>query len=71
MAEARSDVGKLLHGVSNVISEVDADEEPNAVKRLDRVGRLHIIRLLKDSDQFAWTGKLSGMGVSYIRCHLD
>ena len=60
-AEARFDVGKLLCGFSNEGSEEDGDGEPDAVKRLDRVRRLHVIRLLKESDQFMWTGKLPGM----------
>lgn len=64
-AEARFDVGKLLHGFANVAPEA-GNEELDTVKRLDRVRRLHVVRLLKESDQFTWTGKLPGI-VFFIR----
>lgn len=63
VAEARFDVGKLLQRFSKTPSSDDGEEEVpdlDAVERLDRVRRLHVLRLLKESDQFTWTGKLSG-----------
>ena len=60
VAEARFDVGKLLQGFTEVASDEDGEETTEAGKRLDRVRRLHVLRLLKESDYFAWTGKLPG-----------
>ncbi|KIL65208.1 hypothetical protein M378DRAFT_162474 [Amanita muscaria Koide BX008] len=70
-AEARFDVAKLLHGFSTEPSNADEEEEeeeeiPDAVKRLDRVRRLHVVRLLKESDQFSWSGKPIGSSHSYL-----
>jgi len=65
VAEARFDVGKLLQRFSKAPPPDEGEEEAevpdlDAVERLDRVRRLHVLRLLKESDQFTWTGKLSG-----------
>ncbi|KAK2459367.1 hypothetical protein APHAL10511_008611 [Amanita phalloides] len=60
VAEARFDVGKLLQGFSSVASDEDEEQSLEAVKRLERIRRLHVIRLLRESDQFSWTGKLPG-----------
>jgi nucleolar pre-ribosomal-associated protein 1 len=63
VAEARFDVGKLLLAFSQEShaesqSDLDEnDESPNTASRLYRVQKLHILSLLKDSDQFVWTGK--------------
>jgi nucleolar pre-ribosomal-associated protein 1 len=71
-AEARFDIGKLLQRFLKVPSGDDDEEEeeeievPDTVERLDRVRRLHVLRLLKESDQFTWTGKLSGTKYLYI-----
>jgi nucleolar pre-ribosomal-associated protein 1 len=40
--------------------EAEEVSDSDAVERLDRVRRLHVLKLLKESDQFTWTGKLSG-----------
>ena len=73
-AEARFDIGKLLQRFLKVPSDDDDEEEEeeknevlDTVERLDRVRRLHVLRLLKESDQFAWTGKLSGTKYVYIQ----
>ncbi|KAF8622432.1 hypothetical protein AX15_007016 [Amanita polypyramis BW_CC] len=66
VAEARFDVGKLLQGFTKITSDEEDEEVLDAGKRLDRVRRLHVLRLLKESDQFAWTGKLPGSSHSYL-----
>jgi nucleolar pre-ribosomal-associated protein 1 len=70
VAEARFDVGKLLLNFSvrsgdekedgmKVEGEEgnDGDEEPRAAVRLHRVQQLHVLKILKESDQFVWAGK--------------
>src|SRR5882762_2379397 len=61
VAEARFDVGKLLlnfggtasDGMANILT----DTVSNPVAGLRTIRELHVLRLLKDSDQFAWSGK--------------
>jgi nucleolar pre-ribosomal-associated protein 1 len=64
VAEARFDVGKLLQTFSQDSGvEPGAGHEkdlPDAASRLYRVQKLHVLRLLKNSDQFNWTGKIGG-----------
>ena len=54
VAEARFDVGKTLQ---NSFGEVGLDNIVSPTSGLDTLRRLHILRLLKESDQFVWTGK--------------
>lgn len=54
VAEARFDVGKTLQ---NSFGEVGVDSVLSPSSGLDTLRRLHILRLLKESDQFVWTGK--------------
>jgi nucleolar pre-ribosomal-associated protein 1 len=54
VAEARFDVGKTLQ---NSFGEVGVDSVVSPSSGLDTLRRLHILRLLKESDQFVWTGK--------------
>ncbi|KAH9007194.1 ribosome 60S biogenesis N-terminal-domain-containing protein [Lactarius hatsudake] len=54
VAEARFDVGKTLQ---NSFGEVGADSVVGPISGLDTLRRLHVLRLLKESDQFVWTGK--------------
>ena len=35
----------------------DENEEPGAATRLHRVQQLHVLKILKESDQFVWAGK--------------
>jgi nucleolar pre-ribosomal-associated protein 1 len=60
VSEARFDVGKLLLSFTGN----DADEterstaaRSDAVARFRTVRELHVLRLLKESDQFLWSGK--------------
>ncbi|KAF7984362.1 hypothetical protein HWV62_15393 [Athelia sp. TMB] len=67
-AEARFDVGKLLQGSfkpSAPISE-DSASDYDASIRLGLVRELHVLRLLKESDQFAWSTKASSSQYSYL-----
>ncbi|PSR72606.1 hypothetical protein PHLCEN_2v11530 [Hermanssonia centrifuga] len=57
VAEARFDVGKLLQGIQDGISPAGTMQALNASSGLVTLRQLHILRLLKESDQFSWTGK--------------
>src|SRR6266702_3921453 len=57
VAEARFDVGKTLQ---NSFGEAGMDSIVGPTSGLDTLRRLHVLRLLKDSDQFVWTGKSGG-----------
>ncbi|KAF8905722.1 ribosome 60S biogenesis N-terminal-domain-containing protein [Gymnopilus junonius] len=75
VAEVRFDVGKLLQtfvqGPSSSAAREDEDEEmqgadeeeeePDAASRLYRVQQLHILGLLKQSDQFVWSTKIPSL----------
>lgn len=76
VAEARFDVGKLLHTFSRDAQESqrngsgeddDGEELPHAASRLYRVQQLHVLSLLKDSDQFIGIGKI-GTQISNCMC---
>lgn len=58
-AEARFDVGKLLLNFSDALSNAEGNEEKalDPAASLHTIRQLHVLRLLKESDQFAWTGK--------------
>ena len=60
VAEARFDVGKLLQSINATSStdKIENERDPDAVERVYRVHLLHTLRLLKDSDQFAWANKI-------------
>ncbi|KAF9460940.1 ribosome 60S biogenesis N-terminal-domain-containing protein [Collybia nuda] len=73
VAEARFDVGKLLQGFSTEMQASkgdsdsdDQDEPPDAAVKLNMVRQLHVLRLLKDSDQFVWSGKMGSSSPSYL-----
>ncbi|KAF5363710.1 hypothetical protein D9756_001121 [Leucocoprinus leucothites] len=59
VAEARFDVGKaLVNFDAAVVDDEDEDDStPQSAKKLHLVQRLHILRTLKESDQFVWTNK--------------
>ncbi|PPR04905.1 hypothetical protein CVT24_007149 [Panaeolus cyanescens] len=60
VAEARFDIAKLLQGITE--SEADtSEEEPDAPTRLYRIQQLHILSLLRDSDQFVWSTKIGSL----------
>ena len=69
-SEARFDVGKLLHGSfkpTAPISEDSASDDDPSI-RLGVVRELHVLRLLKESDQFAWSTKACKW-LHVVRCH--
>ncbi|KAG5724436.1 Laccase-2 [Termitomyces sp. T112] len=74
VAEARFDVGKLLQGFAGkektTIAE-SGDEEMTAAMRLHVVQQLHVLRLLKDSDQFGWSGRIGSTSQSYLTVLLN
>lgn len=63
VSEVRFDVGKLLLGVfdptfgSTDNSDVGANNIQKSQSGLDVVRQLHVLRLLKESDQFPWSSK--------------
>ncbi|KDR74243.1 hypothetical protein GALMADRAFT_250000 [Galerina marginata CBS 339.88] len=64
VAEVRFDVGKLLQTFvqdPQVEDEGIEDEETGASDRLYRVQQLHVLSLLKDSDQFVWSSKIASL----------
>lgn len=60
VAEARFDVGKLLHvslrRTARSINDLP-EEHLDVAIGLHTVRELHVLRLLKESDQFSWSGK--------------
>ncbi|KAH9931396.1 ribosome 60S biogenesis N-terminal-domain-containing protein [Amylocystis lapponica] len=56
VAEARFDVGKLLLGFQDVVACTDP-EVTVTTAGLDVLRQLHVLRLLRESDQFSWSGK--------------
>ena len=59
VAEAKFDVGKLLQAF--VDDETTGDDATDTSKRFRQLQQLHILNLLKESDQFAVTGRMSGL----------
>jgi nucleolar pre-ribosomal-associated protein 1 len=55
VAEVRFDVGKLLQ--SSFDNKIGTDDITGQTSGLDTLRRLHVLRLLKESDQFLWFGK--------------
>ncbi|KAI9448397.1 ribosome 60S biogenesis N-terminal-domain-containing protein [Lactarius indigo] len=66
VAEARFDVGKTLQ---SSFGDVGTDSVVDPTSGLDTLRRLHVLRLLKESDQFLWTGKSGNR--SYINILLS
>ncbi|KAJ3573727.1 hypothetical protein NP233_g2249 [Leucocoprinus birnbaumii] len=59
VAEARFDVGKALANFDLAVVDNAEDSTLQDAKRFQLVQRLHILRTLKESDQFIWTNKTS------------
>ncbi|KAG1732030.1 uncharacterized protein EDB91DRAFT_1058414 [Suillus paluster] len=64
VAEARFDVGKLLQGL--VDASQDAVREAGNVCGLHGLKQLHVLRLLQESDQFTWSGKVANSSNTYL-----
>lgn len=56
--EARFDVGKTLTSLGGSVSGEGGKGIPNAAQKLGLVQQIHVLRTLKESDQFIWTNKL-------------
>jgi nucleolar pre-ribosomal-associated protein 1 len=70
VAEVRFDVGKLLQNFSLEIRSATAESgQVSAADKLHMVRQLHVLRLLKDSDQFNWSGKM-GTSSMLIALHV-
>lgn len=65
VAEARFDVGKSLQGL--VDASQDAVRQSGSVFGLYGLKQLHVLRLLRESDQFTWSGK-AGQWSVFIFC---
>ena len=63
VAEARFDSGKLLWSFLHHWSE---RVQGHSVDGWDILRRLHVLRLLKESDQFSWSGKAGNKSCSFI-----
>lgn len=55
VAETRFDVGKLLHGIQETVSETPEGAAPHP--GLVALRQLHVLRLLRESEDFSWSGK--------------
>ncbi|KAF8590297.1 hypothetical protein K439DRAFT_1512242, partial [Ramaria rubella] len=73
VAEVRFDVGKLLSVVDSMIDltgsdKIDTDNplDHGATNGLGVLRQLHVLRLLKESDQFAWSSKSSTSSHSHL-----
>ncbi|KAA1478653.1 hypothetical protein DENSPDRAFT_692792 [Dentipellis sp. KUC8613] len=65
VAEARFDVGKLLQNFMDNSGSTEGD----AVAGLHTLRQLHILRLLRESDQFSWSSKTGSHSHLYILLH--
>ncbi|KAI0751700.1 ribosome 60S biogenesis N-terminal-domain-containing protein [Daedaleopsis nitida] len=54
VAEARFDAGKLLQAIEDMFLQTALSSATNG---LDTLRQLHILRLLKESEHFTWSGK--------------
>ena len=54
VAEARFDAGKLLQAIEDMLVQ---DSSASPTGGLDTLRQLHVLRLLKESEHFIWSGK--------------
>ncbi|TDL17669.1 hypothetical protein BD410DRAFT_754176 [Rickenella mellea] len=58
VAEARFDAGKALQTFVDQLDErAESGAETISVADLERLRQLHVLRMLRESDQFSWSGK--------------
>jgi nucleolar pre-ribosomal-associated protein 1 len=74
VAEARFEPGKLLQGFSDgqvgMTGDVgESHVEVDGPSRLLAVRQLHVLRLLKESDQFVWSGKPRRFLQCFLQLH--
>lgn len=58
VAEARFDVGKLLSSFLDAPKTTSVEGQKEDIGGLHILRQLHVLRLLKESDQFVWSGKI-------------
>lgn len=64
VAETRFDVGKLLQGLQEGVSE---DGETSPPPGLVALRQLHVLRLLRESEDFSWSGKTGAFPQRFFR----
>ncbi|THH13851.1 hypothetical protein EW146_g6413 [Bondarzewia mesenterica] len=67
VSEAHFDVGKLLLYLSDAAS--GNEELPDSIVGLVTLRQLHILRLLQESDQFAWSGKTGALTPTVLQVY--
>ena len=65
VAETRFDVAKLLQGIEEGMSETEGLTIPHP--GLVALRQLHILRLLRESEDFSWTGKAGKIPTAWFR----
>ncbi|KAH7907124.1 ribosome 60S biogenesis N-terminal-domain-containing protein [Hygrophoropsis aurantiaca] len=70
-AEAKFDVGKLLQIIgdfssSGMIGDEDQEQQADGMNGLRTMKQLHLLRLLRESDQFAWSSKMVSSPHSHL-----
>ncbi len=57
VVESRFDVGKTLSSLRELAAGEGMEDVPGTTQKLQLVQPLHVLRTLKESDQFIWTNK--------------
>ncbi|KAL4250925.1 Nucleolar pre-ribosomal-associated protein 1 [Abortiporus biennis] len=68
VSEARFDVGKLLQAIQRTSDPIHSIHDN--VAGLDRLRQLHVLRLLRTSDQFSWSGKTGSRSNFFVLLNL-
>ncbi|KZO94573.1 hypothetical protein CALVIDRAFT_528779 [Calocera viscosa TUFC12733] len=66
VAESRFDAGKLFNPGNDVSAQNDASGDKDEMNGLDTLAQLHILRLLRDSEQFNWAAKPIGSPHTFL-----
>ena len=61
VAEARFDAGKLLQAIEDMLEQGSSS---STTAGLDTLRQLHVLRLLKESEHFTWSGKSGNVSLS-------
>ncbi|KAI5834791.1 hypothetical protein K523DRAFT_368872 [Schizophyllum commune Tattone D] len=65
--EVRVDVGRALVGMGDVAAETSSEEDDDGVSaKLRGVQQLHVLRLLQETEDFAWWSKPTGSTHTYF-----
>ena len=63
VAEARFDAGKLLQAIEDMLAQGVA---VGSAAGIDTLRQLHVLRLLKESEHFTWSGKLGAALLKWV-----